>query len=443
MFLKRIEIENVRSLRELTLSTTISVGGIRRWTMLIGENGTGKSTLLRSIGLVLAGSEALPEIIGEPSSWVRSGARSARIEAELVTADGRSRRVALQIRAKDGLAEVIRNNHKALADLDDAISSNARNFLVVGYGVSRRIEFAAPSLRKEESIRHPRARSLATLFRADADLNSLESWAMDLEYRLGARGTRAVKSTLEGLLPDVSFLRIDRRKRRLLFQTPDGVVPLAFLSDGYQNVAAWVGDLLYRITETFKDYRRPLQARGLLLIDEIELHLHPVWQRRLRRFLTDKLPNFQIVATTHAALTAQQAGENELFYLRRSGRPERPQLFAYPGDPQKLMVHQLLLSDVFGLPTLSSPQVEDQRDRYQSLKAKRRRTPKERRELGTLAAQLRDLPDWTRETKLDREKFVLLKEVRGLLGARKGPGGRLAAGPARQQQTTLVKGARA
>ena len=55
----------------------------------------------------------------------------------------------------------------------------------------------------------------------------------------------------------------DRAQRRLLFRTADGVLPLAALSDGYQNVAAWVGDVLYRLTETFHDRRRPLDTRGL------------------------------------------------------------------------------------------------------------------------------------------------------------------------------------
>lgn len=448
MFLRRVEIINVRSIRRLTLRLTAAGDEARRWTLLIGENGTGKSTILRSIGLVLAGSEALPEIIGEPAAWVRSGAAHAEIHAELVTADGQVREVALTIGHKDGVADVIKKNHESLSELDRALAHSARNYLVAGYGVSRRLESAAPRPGKDEAIRHPRARSMASLFRSDAELNSLESWAMDQEYRRGKAGLKTVESVLGGLLPGVSFLRIDRRKRRLLFETPDGVVPLAHLSEGYQNVAAWVGDLLYRITETFKDYRRPLMARGLLLIDEIELHLHPIWQRRLRSFLTEKLPHFQIIATTHGALTAQQAGEGELYYLRREGKARIPQLYEYPGEPQKLMVHQLLLSDVFGLPTLNSPQVEELRRRYEALKTKKRRSAKERQECEALAGELRELPDWTRETPLDREKVVLLKEIRQALArSPRAPGDahRTVATTDRRQleeraQTTLVRG---
>ena len=101
---------------------------------------------------------------------------------------------------------------------------------------------------------------------------------MDLDYRLKA-GFASVRTRLEDLLPGVSLARIDRRNRELIFATQDGELPLDQLSEGYQNMAAWCGDLLYRITEVYRDYRSPLSARGVLLIDEIDLHLHPVWQR--------------------------------------------------------------------------------------------------------------------------------------------------------------------
>jgi predicted ATP-binding protein involved in virulence len=98
---------------------------------------------------------------------------------------------------------------------------------------------------------------------------------MDLDYRLNRVGLRTVTDTLSDFLPEMAFSRIDKDKRELIFKTPDGEVPLQHLSDGYQNVAAWVGDLLYRLSQVFEDYKNPLGARGLLLIDEVDLHLHP------------------------------------------------------------------------------------------------------------------------------------------------------------------------
>ena len=126
------------------------------------------------------------------------------------------------------------------------------------------------------------------------------------------------------LLPGVEFLRIDKKQGELIFSTPDGKVPMVRLSDGYQTTAAWCGDLLYRITRAYGNYKNPLAARGLLLLDEIDLHLHPLWQRELMSYLEEKFTNFQIVATSHSPMTVQQAGPGELFVMRRPDETSPP-----------------------------------------------------------------------------------------------------------------------
>lgn len=123
-------------------------------------------------------------------------------------------------------------------------------------------------------------------------------------------------------------------------------------------MAAWCGDLLYRITETFPDRKNPLATRGVLLIDELDLHLHPVWRRRLVDFLSSILPKFQFIATTHSALTAQQSGEDELYVIRRDSVDQSPKLIPFIGEPRKMMLHQLLMSPMFGLESLDSVEVE-------------------------------------------------------------------------------------
>lgn len=425
MFLGALRIRNVRSIRALDLSFSRGDGGARRWTLMIGENGSGKSTVLRALALVLAGSESLPGLLSDPDSWITNGAKKALIEVDLLTAEDDARTVRLNLRRGQGISQVIKTNHDNLAPLDAALAHAQRSYLTVGYGVSRRLAGGrARSVAKEDATQSLRGRSVATLFDASAELQSVETWAMDLHYRRGAGGIGVVRRALTGILPGVTFHSIDRERRRLLFETVDGLVPMTLLSDGYQNVAAWAGDLLYRVTETFKNYRNPLAARGLLLIDEIDLHLHPLWQRKLREFLDQKLPNFQIVATTHSALTAQQAGEGELFYFKRPKPSAPPALLTFDGDPQKLMSHQLLLSDAFGLATLNSPQVQEQRDRYRVLTKKRRRTAAEARELTSLETELLDIPDWSRPTRQDRETLAALRAIERTLG--KGVGARRA-----------------
>lgn len=415
MYLRRLVLENVRSIKYLDLPFSTEDDETRKWTFVLGENGTGKSTVLRSIALLLAGTEALPELLVNTDSWIRNRTQSCRLFATLVTAQGKERDIEISMRRGDGIKDVFKRNRELLDLLDQAISHTERNYFTVGYGASRRFSSDRYSTsRAAEIFRDPRAQRVATMFVPDATLNPLDSWAMDLDYRR-KDGIKIVRNALDDLLPNVKFKGIDKDRRKLLFRTPDGSVSLDQLSEGYQNVALWCGDLLYRITETFEDYKKPLEARGLLLIDELSLHLHPVWQRQLIGFLTDKLPNFQIIATTHSPLTVHQADEGELFMLRREEPGKPPVLQAYPGSPRTLMLHQLLLSPVFGLTTMHSHQMEALRSEYKALQDKQGRSADENARLDTLRRDLADLPDWTAETPRERKQRTVLEEIRQAL----------------------------
>src|SRR6186713_2993263 len=139
MFLTRVELTNVRCIRSLTLPLEMSSGVTRKWTLLLGDNGVGKSTLMRSIGLVLAGSSALAELIGDPDSWVHVGQQSCTISADLETSEGEKRHVSLKISRGDTIKEVYETNKETLELLDRAIASSTRNYLVIAYGASRRL----------------------------------------------------------------------------------------------------------------------------------------------------------------------------------------------------------------------------------------------------------------------------------------------------------------
>ncbi|HEY7489709.1 MAG TPA: AAA family ATPase, partial [Candidatus Tectomicrobia bacterium] len=395
----------------------------RKWTFILGENGTGKSSILRAIALLVAGSEALPELLVRPDTWIRLGQAECAIEADLVTAEGEERHIALRWARGQHIRTIFEQNKETMDRLDAALRHTNRNYFTIGYGVSRRFADNRSVNTFREVYAHPRAQGVATLFSNDAVLNPLDTWAMDMEYRRSQAGLDIVRKALANLLPGVTLSRIDRENRELLFATPDGELPLSQLSDGYQNMAAWCGDLVYRIVTTYADYEQPLSARGLLLIDEIDLHLHPVWQRVLKNFLDRKLPNFQILGTTHSPLTAQQAGEEELYFLRRAGETGPARLEAYTGAPNKLLTHQVLLSPVFGLPSMNSKEVEDLKGEYRSLQAAEGSLSRaQKTRLNRLRDALSDIPDWTRETEHDRRQTELLAKIQETLERRPASG---------------------
>ncbi len=418
MFLRHLTLENIRSIESLDIDFTPpedSVDPVRRWTCILGENGIGKSTILRAIGLLLAGSETLPKVIDDPTRWLRLKAKTGRISAQIATQEGEVRDISLDFKAKDTLTAFLKRNEATLKPLDAALRHTARSYFTAGYGVSRR--FPSPDGDKfQSSSVPPRAASIATLFRGDSCLRSIESWAMDLHYRKGSAGLSMIRQALNALLPEVKFHGIDKDNRQLLFNTADGRVPLALLSDGYQSIISWYGDLLFRITESFQDYKKPQEARGLLLLDEIDLHLHPKWQRRVIDHIRTTLPHFQFIATTHSPLTAQQCGEAELYVLKREeDKKHSVRLHHYEGSPDFLRIDQLLVSPIFGIETGMSLRIQAMREKPAAL-----RTAYEEE-------TLRSVPRPRVDQETEDEKVALLRELRASRPSRKA-----AVGPARK-----------
>jgi len=409
MFLKKISLNNFKCLSNIELSFEQTTSANRKWTFILGENGTGKSNILKSIALVTSGSNALGELIGNVDNWIKFNEKSCSITAEIVTKKGEERIISLRLNRGDNLSKIISNNKESLHLIDDAIENASRNYFVVAYGASRRLSNEFYS--KFDKNRNSRSINVRNLFDNESSLNPLSSWIIDLDYRSGSEGINLVKEALHDFLPGISFHSIDKEKKQVLFQTLDGVIPLDQLSDGYQNMAAWIGDLLFRITETFNDYKKPLETRGLLLIDEADLHLHPKWQRKLYNYISAKLPNFQVVATTHSPLTAQQADTGELFTLNRNSS-DQIEIIPFIGSPKSLLVNQLLMTPIFGMETDESYEVQQTKQEYETLKTKGENlNAKDKEKLNFIKGKLKNqLP--TRETPTANQKEIeLLKKI--------------------------------
>jgi energy-coupling factor transporter ATP-binding protein EcfA2 len=364
MYLNRIEIENLRAIGNLVLDFGTGAN-TRRWTVLLGENGCGKSTVLKAIGLVLAGSDALSELLVDVDEWIKNGEKVAKIRAEISTASGEKRALSLEIHRGDGRDSIIRRNQKGLALLDSAVNKADRNYFLAGYGAFRRPPDPEGKSRSRPA-RINRAGNVSTLFSASSELMSLEEWAVQLDYQRGKKGREIIAEALKSLLPGMHFKTINKKTQRIMMGTIDGDVPLGNLSEGYQAMAAWAGDILYRMSVIFEDWKQPLHARGVLLIDEMDLHLHPVWKRNFVDFLNRAFPNLQIIATTHSPLSVQQCGEGELYVVKRSNS-ELPMLVPFKGDPSRLRLSELFLSPLIGLDTLDSPRVAALRDEARNI----------------------------------------------------------------------------
>ena len=130
MFLREIELTNFKAHENLYLSfeTDSTSHPIRKTTFLLGENGTGKSALLKAVALVTAGSSSLGNLLGSPDDWIKNGKTFCEIAATLTTAKNEERRIKLKIEKGFHLGRIIEHNKESLELIDRAITNADRNY---------------------------------------------------------------------------------------------------------------------------------------------------------------------------------------------------------------------------------------------------------------------------------------------------------------------------
>ncbi|MEU1211788.1 AAA family ATPase [Streptomyces sp. NPDC005790] len=218
---------------------------------------------------------------------------------------------------------------------------------------------------------------LASLFHEDASLAEGVAWLIEQHLRAleGRVGAAVLKNTAlailqDGLLPD-GYRIIDVDSEGLWVER-DGIrFPLREMSDGFRTVAALVVDILKQIHDTFGDavvadadegmlFNR---VPGIVIIDEIDAHLHVSWQRRIGSWLTRHFPNIQFIVTTHSPYVCQSADPGGLIRLPGVDEEDPPEVVGE--DLYERVVYgsgdDAVLSDLFGLDTPYSEQAERKR----------------------------------------------------------------------------------
>jgi len=154
------------------------------------------------------------------------------------------------------------------------------------------------------------------------------------------------------------------------------------MSDGYRAALALLVDILRHMIQAFgvenlvEEVNDHLQIAhsGVVLIDEIDAHLHPEWQREIGFWLKDHFPKVQFLVTTHSPIILQAADPNGLFVLPEPGSSERPRGLTQE-EYQEVIASRpdsILLSPAFGLQNTRSEPVVEKRARYSHLQAKKR-----------------------------------------------------------------------
>ncbi|MBD2151148.1 AAA family ATPase [Pseudanabaena sp. FACHB-1277] len=125
-----------------------------------------------------------------------------------------------------------------------------------------------------------------------------------------------VRKAITSILPDYSDLKVKRSRMQIVLKKQDHELVLNQLSDGEKNLLVMVADIARRLAIANPDpTKNALEGEGIILIDEIELHLHPQWQRDIIPRLTSTFPNCQFIVTTHSPQVLSNVKKENVFIV--------------------------------------------------------------------------------------------------------------------------------
>lgn len=408
MWVEEVILDNIKCFDKQSLK----LGSTKEpypWITLLGENGTGKSTFLQSLALLLAGPEGAKQLLTRPVGWSKDQGKSGKMTVRLhqgthdpgqYGGDKKERKV-FQFTFHVTGTETIRINNKVYTEpviiedtnsralpwlRENALLPKGKGWFAAGYGAFRRLtresKIIVPSL--QTPLRYT---NFFTQFREDQALEAFESWMVYLDYRISKSSNDSLAKkqkewgikAINKLLPKGnSFDSIDNNAS-IWFNVQGSKVSTVSLSDGFRSVLALAGDLVWRLIEAFPESQDPLVEQGVVLIDELDIHLHPAWQRTIAGLLREIFPGIQFIMATHSPLVAAGAGEDAITY--RFYKEDEKTTVEQIKNIHTKSVDQILQSDAFSLVSAFSEATQKKIDRYYTLKKKKNLSTTEKKEL--------------------------------------------------------------
>ena len=407
MYVGKVALKNIRGFADLDFDLKRPDDTFAGWTVFTGDNGSGKSTLLKAIAIALTGKDTARALQPSFYRWTRDGANGEeasiqleivrRKEDDAVVDSGRAppEQFPAKIILKNGGKEP-----QLQTDIPSGKPSNystpertlwsieARGWFSCGYGPFRRVFGASPEATRQMVA--PATERFVTMFQEAASLAEVDQWLRnlkhkELENRASEREQLALVLELlrDDLMPNQ--ISVDRVDSDGLWLKDRNGVQLAWgeMSDGYRAAAALLADIVRHLigtygidglTEHATNGKLVVKRSGVVLIDEVDAHLHPEWQREIGFWLKRHFPNIQFLVTSHSPIICQAADPNGLFVLPEPGSDERPRALTTE-EYEKVIASRpdtILLSSAFGLQNTRSPRAVEGRAEYAKLQAKKR-----------------------------------------------------------------------
>ncbi|MBN3869570.1 AAA family ATPase [Nostoc sp. JL33] len=367
MKVKRLKMQSFRGIGDLTLEFDEAEP-----TVFIGINGVGKSSIIDCLAILLS----------RFTSSIQHSTSSGRVFREEDITNGQKEthnEITVSLNSEEaiwsltkvrkGLSKDTNTNLSAITKVAENIKkdlyiSNQLNIPVLVYYSTNRAVLDIPlKIRTKHSFEQidvyenaltgvgSEFRIFFEWFKKQEDLEN--ELRLEGNYSYRDRQLESVRQAISSLIPSFSNLRVRRSPlMRMTVQKQGKELIVNQLSDGEKCLLAMVGDLARRLAIANPSLPDPLQGSGVVLIDEIELHLHPKWQREIIPALTRTFPNCQFIVTTHSPQVLSQVKPEGIYILEKTDegvvakRPESSfgrdsnrileDLMGVPARPQKI-----------------------------------------------------------------------------------------------------------
>lgn len=316
--IKSIVLEDIGGIKQLFLKFNPPEKDCGQWIVLLGPNGSGKTTLLKSFAIALRN-------VKNPSIWPKGvfGSYLQRISKDQNT-DVRTSNIQIILGDNTEYRTLVRSYNNSL-DLSQFPEHNQSYiFPIFAYGCRRGSALGGAA--RQVNLNEDDGPEIATLFDESADLIQAETWLVTLEGDINKNSNSRIifESVIEALKKLMNLNHLAVFDQKLWVIEDDGnKIPFSCLSDGYLTNAGWFLDLIARWLKQAEQYNYVVDSNfltnmtGLVLIDEIDLHLHPQWQIEIISRTKKILPKMSFIVSTHNPLTLVGAKSEEIWILER------------------------------------------------------------------------------------------------------------------------------
>ena len=417
MHVQRLKITNMRSIREFELS----LKGIERagWHVILGDNGSGKSTIVRALAIALMGQSSAQATRQDWSRWLGKKRDPGVVSAVLIghsedrwTGSGRKGEPSIytsaQIRAEslrgkqtEGRATIQFRNRQGKR----TIWGHGFGWFSASFGPFRRFSGGDPKMDRL-FVSHPLLAPHLSAFGENIALGESLLWLQELETKKleGNDEAAAIQGAVINFINNSELLPHGAHIANVSSEKVDTVdghgtrVAVEEMSDGYRSILSLTLEILRLLFSAFGSVTAlnsidpdagTISLPGVISIDEIDAHLHPTWQQYIGEWFVSRFPKMQFIVTTHSPIICRAARYGSVWLLPAPDSGQEPRRIV-DTELDRLVDGNILDAygtELFGAEVTRSKQAKEKLDRLASLNRKRlkvRLSAQERSELDKL-----------------------------------------------------------